>query len=191
MTHPFLSRVENEFWPNRRGRDIWMIVDAARDRQIFGMLLNSYFEYSCLYSGPIPSELEVVAPYLVQLEYEDSYSRRFIEKAWGNSWGIFLKCNLGLDGLRRHLRGLLIVRGPRGNRMLFRYYDPRVLRAYLPTCLADELQSVFGPIECFWTEGESAGAMLQFRVERSKLAAKTLSLSVSEASAEPGLRSTA
>ncbi|HET7440289.1 MAG TPA: DUF4123 domain-containing protein [Terriglobales bacterium] len=192
MGHPLLSRIEEQLWPNGRGRDIWMIVDAARDRQIFGMLLNSYFEYSCLYGGPIPSELEVAAPYLVQLEYEDGYSRRLLENAWGKSWGILLKCNLGLEAVRRHLRGFLIVRGPRGNRLLFRYYDPRVLRAYLPTCLPDELQTVFGPIEGFWTEGETEETMLQFQVQRSKLVTKAVSLVGDEKAAESSrLRSTA
>jgi hypothetical protein len=46
--------------------------------------------------------------------------------------------------------------------MVFRYYDPRVLRVYLPTCVTVELRTVFGPIECFWMEGESPEKMLEF-----------------------------
>jgi hypothetical protein len=30
--------------------------------------------------------------------------------------------------------------------LLFRYYDPRVLRVYLPSCRPSELETVFGPV---------------------------------------------
>jgi len=51
----------------------------------------------------------------------------------------------------------LVVKDERGNRLVFRYYDPRVLRVYLPTCSPSELRTVFGPIECFWAEGPKSG----------------------------------
>ena len=158
-----LSRIEDRLWPDGARRDIWMILDGARDRRIFGMLLDSYLEHSCLYSGTLAPELELAAPYLVQLDYQDRYTRRLLEQAWGNSWGVFLKCQSSLDKLRRHLRGFLVAHDPRGRRLVFRYYDPRVLRVYLPTCTAEEIQTVYGPIECFWTEGESPQELLEFR----------------------------
>lgn len=123
----------------------------------------------CLYHGDIPPELEFAAPYLVQLEYDDSYSIKLIERAWGNSWSIFLKCDSSMDTLRRHLRTLLTVQDTKGNQLLFRYYDPRMLRVYLPTCVSDELKTVYGPIDRFWTEDDTPETMLEFRVERGKL----------------------
>jgi hypothetical protein len=56
----------------------------------------------------------------------------------------------------------LIVRDPSGNRLVFRYYDPRVLRVYLPTCYIGELGTVFGPINRFWTESDDREDMLEF-----------------------------
>jgi hypothetical protein len=176
MATQSLSTIEEILWPNGEKRDLWMIVDAARDRTIFRMLLECGLEYSCLYAGALPPALEIAAPYLVQLEYQDRSTRRFLERAGGNSWGIFLKCDLRLDKLRRHLRHFLIVRGPRGNRLVFRYYDPRVLRVYLPTCNAEELNAVFGPIHCFWTEDQTPGNMLEFHFDGGRLVQRTLSL---------------
>ena len=49
--------------------------------------------------------------------------------------------------------------------MLFRYYDPRVLRAYLPTCDESELRAVFGPIRAFWMEARDSGVMLEYRFD--------------------------
>jgi hypothetical protein len=50
-----------------------------------------------------------------------------------------------------------------GSSLYFRYYDPRVLRAYLPTCNAEELGNVFGPIEFFMSEQEDPGSVSRFR----------------------------
>lgn len=182
MAKPFLETIQRQFWPREAGRDVWMIADGARDRSIYGFLLDSYLEYSCLYHGDVAPELEIAAPYLVQLEYGDTYANRLIERAWGNSWGVFLKCDSSVDTLRRHLRTLLTVKDQRGKMLLFRYYDPRVLRVYLPTCFSDELKTVYGPIERFWTEGESSDALLEFRHERGKLVTGEFSLPVSQAS---------
>jgi len=60
--------------------------------------------------------------------------------------------------------------------MVFRYYDPRVLRVYLPTCVRSELRTVFGPIERFWTEGENPDKMLEFRFRERDLEERTLGL---------------
>ena len=107
MANPSVSYIKEQLWPRGGGRDVWMIVDGARDRRIFGMLLDSYLTYSCLYHGDIAPELELAAPYLVQLEYDDKYSQQLIARAWGNSWGVFLKCGASIASLRRHLRKLL------------------------------------------------------------------------------------
>jgi Domain of unknown function (DUF4123) len=170
------TRLEMQLWPKGYRRDVWMVVDSARDRQIFGMLLESHLEHVCLYSGVIPAALEAVAPYLVQLEHEDRRCRRFLEQAWGNSWGIFLKCDTTRDRLRRHLRGFLKVRDQAGNLLLFRYYDPRVLRTYLPSCSNDELRTFFGPIQRFTAEGETGKTTLEFGFDGSKLVQRELSL---------------
>jgi hypothetical protein len=162
MTDQFVARIEEILWPERPKQNIWMILDGARSIEIFRMLLACHLEYSCLYSGPLTPELELAAPYLVQLDHGYKDTHQFIERAWGNSWGVFLRSETSLKKLRRHLREFLIVRDERGNRLAFRYYDPRVLRVYLPTCTISELRTVFGPIECFWMESESPRRMLEF-----------------------------
>jgi hypothetical protein len=168
--------IEHVLWPKGFTRNVWMIVDCARDQtRIFRFLLGCHLDYKCLYSGTLSPALEMAAPYLLLLDESDE-TRRLIELSWGNSWGVFLRSDTSLNKLRRHLREFLIVRDPEGRRMAFRYYDPRVLRAYLPTCNAEELRAVSGPIECFWTEDKNRDQMLQFRMERGRLAQQTLSL---------------
>ncbi len=184
MPNPGLPALERCFWPQGFKRDMWMVVDAARNRRIFTMLVNSYLDYSCLYSGTVPYELEVAAPYLVQLEYEDRYTRRLLEQGWGEQWGIVLRCDLPAPRLRRHLREFLTVRDPRGRRLVFRYYDPRVLRVYLPTCNSEELRTFFGPITRFYTESADPDQALEYSLDRGSLVETNVPL-VQQTTASP------
>lgn len=177
MNTEWLNRIEEYLWPKGFTRDVWMVVDAARDRRIYGMLLDCFYSrHTCLFSGSFPPALQVVSPYLIQLDREDPRTGRFIRHAWGNSWGLFLACDMRPQSLRRHLRTLLTVRDQRGNRLMFRYYDPRVLRVYLPTCTSDELRNVFGSIDCFLVEGETSDTLLEFCFDTTKLITKRLPL---------------
>jgi hypothetical protein len=176
MTEQRIQRIEEILWPEGPRQNIWMILDGARTIEVFRMLLACHLEYACLYSGQLSPELEIAAPYLVQLDHGYRDTHQLIQQAWGNSWGVFLRSDTSLKKLRRHLREFLIVRDERGNRLAFRYYDPRVLRVYLQTCVTSELRTVFGPIECFWMESESPEYMLDFRVHNGALEQQTVCL---------------
>ena len=130
-------------WPKGHRPDIWAIVDAAQDQQVYWTLTNSFLPHSCLFAGALPEALEMAAPYLVQLDPEDKFTA-YLARNLGRNLAIFLQTDASLRDLRRHLRTFLTVKDTSGRRMLFRYYDPRVLRVYLPTCSATELQTVFG-----------------------------------------------
>jgi hypothetical protein len=103
-----------------------------------------------------------VAPYLLQLSPADADTQRFLTRAWGRNWGIFFTSGTSPKLLLKHLRSLLRVRMPNGDVTMFRFYDPRVLRAYLPSCTEDEKERLFGPLNAFWMENESADDLLYF-----------------------------
>jgi len=91
------------------------------------------------------------------------FTRELLTAAWGRSWGIFFSTPAGIDRLRTHFRTFLRVQDEQGRKLVFRYYDPRVFREYLPTCNADELNAVFGPVEEFVVEGQDGRTMARFR----------------------------
>jgi hypothetical protein len=152
-------------WPKDAGRVGWRvyaILDAARDPRVRPAVLGSGQPHVCLYSGKVPEPILAVAPYLVELAEKSPFTASLLEEGWGESWGVFTLSAATLEELRRHLKRLLKVEGPRGETMLFRFYDPRVLRVYLPTCTAAELGAVFGPVGMFALEGASSAEALRF-----------------------------
>jgi len=160
--------------PARMG--VWVILDGARDQRIYGAVHGSYAEKCCLYSGTLPWQLQMAAPHLVRLEKDDRFTDYVLDHGWGHSWGIYLRTETDIKVLRRHLRGFLRVRDRAGRRLIFRYYDPRVMRVYLPTCTKEELRTVYGPITNYICEGEDGASILDFAFDGLTLAEKQCSL---------------
>jgi hypothetical protein len=140
----------------RKGEEVYAVVDGARDPSIVDLVRGSGQRYACLYSGKLPPELAAVAPYVVRLWRDHPFTAEWLDLAWGQSWGIFAIAPANLEEMRRHLRRFLRVRTEQGQALVFRYYDPRVLRVYLPTCTKEELATFFGPVSSFFVETEDA-----------------------------------
>ena len=170
--------ISKRFWPKGWKPNIWAVFDAARDPKLYSRINYSGLIRECLFAGSLPVELQQAAPYLVQLEHDDRKTIELIEDGWDNSWCIFLEADVGIKTLRKHLRTLLRVQGPTGKFMLFRYYDPRVLRVFLPTCMPDELARFYGPIQRIWTEeGAGSDRMLEWKLEQDKLVTNSFEVS--------------
>lgn len=154
----------SRLWPNGARPNVWAVLDGARDPQVWSMLYASTLQRECLYAGALHPKLEQVSPYLVQLEYGDPQTIRLVNRSWGKSWGIFLRAGMSMSALRRHLRSLLRVTGPAGKPLVFRYYDPRVMRIFLPTCSPAQLKQVFGSIEYIANEDTVPNRLIEFQL---------------------------
>ncbi len=136
---------------------LYAILDGARDEQIVPRLRASRTGWKCLFAGTLEPELASAAPYLVELDPHELYTQTLLAQGWGKAWGIFLVSRAPLEQLHRHFRGFLRVADEDGRMLLFRYYDPRVLRVYLPTCTTTEFDQVFGPVDAFLLEATTDG----------------------------------
>jgi len=161
--------------------NVYAVLDGASvpDLELPRLLWKLKPEHVCLYRGQLEPDMAEVAPYLVKLEYDHPFTKLVLEKGWGNHWGVFAVTRLeaGLREMRNHFRRFLMVMNPEGKTVYFRYYDPRVLRVYLPTCNAEEIEMVFGPISCYIVEDEDPAVLVRLlgddekvRVEKTKLA---------------------
>ena len=175
-----VQRINQLLWPPgvEQGR-VFAILDGARDQRIFGAVDAARVDRTCLYSlnmrwpgEELPWKLIGASPYLVELEKDTDLTRFVISNGWHDHWGIYCRANADLKQLRRHFRELLVVNDHRGRRLMFRYYDPRVLQVYLPSCRPDELRAFFGPVDEFIVPAPNPCTAIQYRFDGSRLLRK-------------------
>lgn len=156
--------------------NVYAVLDGASVEELLPKLYELEPEYECLYRGELEPDMAEVAPYLVRLEPETEFADWVVEAGWGRHWGVFAVTDADLRAAHKHFRSFLTVYDPAGKPLLFRYYDPRVLRVYLPTCNAEELHTVFGPVSCYLLEGEDPATLLRFRLEGDGLRREAVAL---------------
>lgn len=145
-----IRRVLAQAAPRVRTR-VYLLLDAARDPRIHDAITTLGTRRHCIF-GDVPPALARVAPHIVASDTDTPIASMFATEGRNRSWGMMLRSEAGIDDLAEHLYGLVRARLPEGREVLFRFWDPRVMRAYLPTCTAGELAHVFGPIETFLVE---------------------------------------
>jgi hypothetical protein len=142
---------------------VYAVLDGASLPGLLEKLFAQPAEHICLYRGELKPDIAEVAPYLVRLEPDADFTDWVIEKGWGKHGGIFALSSADLRAMRKHFRTFLIVHDPAGKPLYFRYYDPRVLRVFLPTCNAGELSRLFGPVASYVMEDENPRTALRFQ----------------------------
>ena len=143
-------------WPPGGERnEVYAVLDGARDRRIEALLRIWGLEHVCLYGEAIGPELRNAAPFLVRLERGGETTEQLIERAWGNAWGVFAvaPAGTGMRAVTRHCRRLLRVLDERGEVMLFRYYDPRVMRRVFGVLSDEQRTEALGGLACWIVEG--------------------------------------
>jgi hypothetical protein len=140
----------------------YAVLDGARDPRVARLHTGSTPSW-CLYRGNLPPALADAAPHLFHLRAGHDYADIFFRVGWRNAWGILVASDAEQPLLYRHLRTLLRVRSEERKSLVFRYYDPRILREYLPSCTPEEMDRFFGPISSAVVEGEDEGDFHLFR----------------------------
>lgn len=108
--------------------------------------------------------LRPIGPYLAEIRKGGKLIPFLIKVAWDKSWGIFLGTPLSFVEVRKHLRRFLEVSLEGGDKVLFRFYDPRVLRVFVPTCTPEQRRDFFGSIEHILAESGAGPVAVHFDV---------------------------
>lgn len=153
--------------PLSRQGGLFALVDACDAPEVPVMCQSLGESHAVsLYSGDAATTYSDIAPYLVHVDSEEvlDWLRQHL---WETPWGIFvLSPGSNLNALRRHFRQFLMVQDPDGEEMYFRFYDPRVLPSFLPTCLPAEVRVLFGPVTAFGMVGEDGAEVYWWRERR-------------------------
>lgn len=130
--------------------NLFAIVDAARGydathqkagtSRILQLLSRLDQPYQSLY-GTITNQLDPLAnygPWLVQIDLDSVLLDELLEQGWGQAWGIYCITRQTMPEVRRRLQHAVLAEIEPKLRAYFRFYDPRVLRTFLPTCDAEQ-----------------------------------------------------
>jgi hypothetical protein len=171
-----VERVSEELFAEPSA-NVYAVLDGASIANLPDRLYELSPVFCCLFRGELSPDMAEVAPYLVELEQGSEFTNWLIGQGWGKHWGIFVRSDADFRALRRHLRSFLIVYdGTTGRPMRFRYYDPRVLPLYLPTCNREELATVFGPVADFLLESEDPCTALRLQLAGEALVEERIGL---------------
>jgi hypothetical protein len=166
-----MTRLREVLWTHGDA-PLWAVVDGARDPRLSESLSLVLNPSACLFAGDLTEDLRRAAPYLVRLYPNDRFSDRLIERAWGQPWCLYVRSTASMAPLRKHLKSLLRVRDEGQRLLYFRFYDPRVLKIYLPTCTPEELALVFGPVVAEFVVEDAAHEVVHtFRLQDGALVA--------------------
>jgi Domain of unknown function (DUF4123)/Inner membrane component of T3SS, cytoplasmic domain len=148
----------------RQSEPLFALLDAARDPRVLELLRASRAESQSLYEGPEGEALARYAPYLVRMAGAGAgLLGELVGEGWGKAWGVYLTSRAPFAEVRRHFRRFLLVKAAGGKELYFRFYDPRVLRVFLPECDPDETRAFFGPVTAYLLEAGPSGEPLRFR----------------------------
>ncbi|PPD18744.1 MAG: hypothetical protein CTY18_10720 [Methylomonas sp.] len=155
---------------------LFAIVDAAQaSKAIFNLLNHAsqrHTKKAALFEGERAQELASVAPYLVQLSLaEQALLSQLVEQGWQQNWAIYFSYPNRFDNALNKLRLNLPVKS-KDEIGLFRFYDPRVFRLYVPSFDAQQLREFFGAISQFWLPpetGEPSHGLLGYRLVDQQL----------------------
>ncbi len=152
----------------------YLLLDAARMSGLIAEARTRNPAHDSLYRGTRDEALSAVAPYLFRFVPGQTFANWYLRQGWGYSWGVLMKSGRSLDDLARHFRSFLLVKTETGQSLYFRFYDPRVIRVFLPTCDAAQLREFFGPVDYFLVEDEDPSFVLRFWQENGVLRSQRL-----------------
>jgi len=152
----------------------FILLDAARMNEAMEEAQRLNPAHESLYPKEDNVLLQSVAPYLFRFENESEFNHYFIEKGWGDNWGVMINSKASFDELHKHFRRFLMVKTEDGVQLFFRFYDPRVLRIFLPTCDFKQLQEFFGPVQSFLLEDEDFRYGIRFWLQNGSLQSKKI-----------------
>jgi hypothetical protein len=152
----------------KEGCELYGIVDSAKNEDVFRHLIIGGVRYKSLFEGTMDEQSYGVSGFLVECKKESPLFKWMTTEAWGDSCCIFFTSKASFDDLFKHFQKFNRVYLEGDEVVLFRYYDPRVLRTYLPTCNRGEVEMFFGEVMAFIAENKNPELLTRFEKNASE-----------------------
>jgi pSer/pThr/pTyr-binding forkhead associated (FHA) protein len=164
---------------------VYVVVDALQVPNMIGLLQSPGLRAQLLFDEPEGRQAPSHAPYLVELGRRELEGERregqdflasLLQLRWGKGCGVFVTSLSSFEDVLWHFRHFLLVGTKTQGVVPLRFYDPRVVRALLPTCEPQEINAVFGPVVSYLVEGERPDELLEFSNGAEGLITATIAL---------------
>lgn len=115
----------------------YAILDGAKVAGLPELLAASGLEHRCLFKGKAYDDLKDVAPWIIQLEEGNGFTRNLFTRSdalwhlWGTDPGIYIRSRVTLDQMWRHFRKFTKVYTSDAKWLYFRFWEPEILGDYL------------------------------------------------------------
>lgn len=146
----------------------YIIYDTALNSLHTLLLLQKYYGVNeSLFKGTKDQSLIDVSPWLFRIDDK-------LKENLSNEMEVSLQFPLLFEAagdihmLAAHFRKF-IYQTIDGREYFFRFYDPRVLEKFLPTCDKDQIREFFGPVQYFMAEGKTPEEAIQYWQEKGYL----------------------
>lgn len=154
------------------GNYAYAVIDAAAVPDLMGHARALGMDLRCLFPDA-PEALARVAPHVVHIGSKSNFFHHWAD-GLGSNAGILLESPDRLEAMFDHCRRVFLSSTQEGQTRFFRFYDPRVLRPYLPTCTLDELTKFFGATHAILVEDENPTRLLRYMPSNAGLRVQVL-----------------
>ncbi|MGD9589180.1 MAG: DUF4123 domain-containing protein [Pyrinomonadaceae bacterium] len=148
---------------------LYCVLDGVLVPDLPIKLAEGRIPHYCILPGELDAAAMHAAPYVAYLSPDSKFADEVVSQAFAKNWGILFHSHRSLLEMRRHFRALHTVFDESGNPFRFRYYDPAVLRKFLPTCNAGELKTFFGDVETFFIGSADGKSVETFGISNGAL----------------------
>lgn len=151
---------------------LFAVYDGAKDDRIFSALLQAqdHVEVQSLYQGQRAHDFRQYCPYLIDLTDQPHILNSLLVLSLGHDWGIYIVASMDFAEMRRVLRKrTMAVLPDYEDPVFFRFYDPRVLPAFLKCSDYDEQENFFGPISDLICEQDRGDTLMTFTLRNKSL----------------------
>lgn len=147
----------------------YAVIDGAACPDLRFKIYDWEPQSVCLWSGALAPDMQEVAPYMVLLDRESSFTDWLLTEGWSNHWNIFVTSELDFKAFRKQIRKLLLVKSPEGQNMVFRFYDPRVLDGLLSILSKQQILQFFCGFESVNYFQQINNSLVKARLDNKKL----------------------
>jgi hypothetical protein len=165
---------------------LYGVLDLARAPELYAHVQRlAPHDAECLYRdhGRLHPEIARHCPHVVGLAPHDPLTTLWRNRGWGHAWGLWIESSHRLPVVWRRLRHFTQAILPDGSGpVLFRFWDPRVIRVYLPLVESAELGEWFKDIHAWQVETEDGAGVIRYTLEHGVLSTQVRRLDAMAAS---------